>query len=227
MSPLVQCMPLCWAGAILTSVVRNACRSDTHIVTSLKTERSAPASGRYRKAARRRRSESTLRRFAKIRNALRRRPVSWMQRRQHEIHDYLAGRDHCRPCSIPLHTHRRRAGSRSASDERRSQSSGTTDVWGSKCIKTRDQPPGLRPRGGSLHTCRGAAVEARNAIRGSSELFGETLKTNDFVRNAGFDFLVLRDWRAARFDEKLPGNPRLLFNQQSSRRIHRVRRENP
>jgi hypothetical protein len=73
-------------------------------------------------------------------------------------------------------------------------------------------------------------AEARNAIRGIQSCSARP-KINDrmtgFVGNAGFEFLVSRDWRAVRFDEKLPGNPRHLFNQQPSRRIHRVRRENP
>jgi hypothetical protein len=136
MSPLVQCMPLCWAGAILTSVVRNACRSDTHIVTSLKTERSArprPSDIARPHADVGRKALSGVLRRSGIRfagaschgcNGDRMRfVISWPE-----------GTIAAHAASL-LHTHRGRTGSRSASDERRSQSSGTTDVWGSNVSK--------------------------------------------------------------------------------------------
>jgi RimJ/RimL family protein N-acetyltransferase len=53
------------------------------------------------------------------------------------------------------------------------------------------------------------ALQFRAASLGYFELFGETLKTNDSMKNlarkAGFEFTRSLDWRAVRFDKKLPG----------------------
>jgi RimJ/RimL family protein N-acetyltransferase len=53
------------------------------------------------------------------------------------------------------------------------------------------------------------ALQFRAASLGYFELFGETLKANDqmksLARKAGFEFTRALDWRAVRFDKKLPG----------------------
>jgi GNAT superfamily N-acetyltransferase len=52
------------------------------------------------------------------------------------------------------------------------------------------------------------ALQFRAISLGYFELFGETLKTNDqmkcLARKAGFEFTRSPDWRAVRFDKKLP-----------------------
>lgn len=52
------------------------------------------------------------------------------------------------------------------------------------------------------------ALQFRAISLGYFELFGETLKTNDqmkwLARKAGFEFTRSLDWRAVRFDKKLP-----------------------
>ena len=53
------------------------------------------------------------------------------------------------------------------------------------------------------------ALQFRAASLGHVDLFGETLKTNHQMKNlavkAGFEFTRTLDWRAVRFDKKLPG----------------------
>jgi GNAT superfamily N-acetyltransferase len=53
------------------------------------------------------------------------------------------------------------------------------------------------------------ALQFRAVSLGHFELFGETLKTNqemkNFARKAGFAFTRSLDWRAVRFDKRLPG----------------------
>ena len=53
------------------------------------------------------------------------------------------------------------------------------------------------------------ALQSRAISLGHFELFGETLKTNDsmksLARKAGFAFSRSPDWRAVRFDKRLPG----------------------
>jgi RimJ/RimL family protein N-acetyltransferase len=53
------------------------------------------------------------------------------------------------------------------------------------------------------------ALQIRAASLGYLELFGETLKTNDQMKNlarkAGFEFTRSLDWRAVRFDKNLSG----------------------
>jgi acetyltransferase len=53
------------------------------------------------------------------------------------------------------------------------------------------------------------ALQFRAASLGCLDLFGETLKTNHPMKNlavkAGFEFSRALDWRAVRFDKKLPG----------------------
>jgi len=53
------------------------------------------------------------------------------------------------------------------------------------------------------------ALQFRAVSLGYFELFGETLRTNDQMKNlarkAGFKFTRSLDWRAVRFDKKLPG----------------------
>ena len=54
-----------------------------------------------------------------------------------------------------------------------------------------------------------SALQFRAVSLGYLELFGETLKTNDQMKNlarkAGFEFSRSLDWRLVRFDKKLPG----------------------
>jgi RimJ/RimL family protein N-acetyltransferase len=51
------------------------------------------------------------------------------------------------------------------------------------------------------------AVQSRALSLGCSDLFGETLKSNEEMKNlarkAGFAFTHSSDWRAVRFDKKL------------------------
>jgi hypothetical protein len=53
------------------------------------------------------------------------------------------------------------------------------------------------------------ALQSRAISLGHFELFGETLKTNQNMKNlagkAGFAFAISPDWRAVRFDKRLPG----------------------
>lgn len=53
------------------------------------------------------------------------------------------------------------------------------------------------------------ALQSRAVSLGYLDLFGETLKTNDemksLARNAGFAITRSLDWRAVRFDKRLPG----------------------
>jgi GNAT superfamily N-acetyltransferase len=55
------------------------------------------------------------------------------------------------------------------------------------------------------------AVQSRAISLGHCELFGESLKSNDqmkgLARKAGFAFSRALDWRAVRFDKRLPGRP--------------------
>jgi GNAT superfamily N-acetyltransferase len=55
------------------------------------------------------------------------------------------------------------------------------------------------------------AVQSRAISLGHSKLFGEGLKSNDqmkgLARKAGFAFSRALDWRAVRFDKRLPGRP--------------------
>jgi GNAT superfamily N-acetyltransferase len=55
------------------------------------------------------------------------------------------------------------------------------------------------------------AVQSRAISLGHSRLFGESLKSNDqmkgLARKAGFAFSCALDWRAVRFDKRLPGRP--------------------
>lgn len=55
------------------------------------------------------------------------------------------------------------------------------------------------------------AVQSRAISLGHSKLFGESLKSNDqmkgLARKAGFAFSCALDWRAVRFDKRLPGRP--------------------
>jgi GNAT superfamily N-acetyltransferase len=63
--------------------------------------------------------------------------------------------------------------------------------------------------------CRGlgsallCALQSRAVSLGCLDLFGETLKTNDemksLARKAGFEMTRSLDWRAVRFDKRLPG----------------------
>ena len=53
------------------------------------------------------------------------------------------------------------------------------------------------------------ALQSRAVSLGCLDLFGETLKTNDemksLARKAGFEMTRSLDWRAVRFDKRLPG----------------------
>ena len=53
------------------------------------------------------------------------------------------------------------------------------------------------------------ALQSRAVSLGCLDLFGETLKTNDemksLARKAGFEITRSLDWRAVRFDKRLPG----------------------
>jgi RimJ/RimL family protein N-acetyltransferase len=53
------------------------------------------------------------------------------------------------------------------------------------------------------------ALQSRAVSLGYLDLFGETLKTNDemkgLARKAGFEMTRSPDWRAVRFDKRLPG----------------------
>jgi GNAT superfamily N-acetyltransferase len=65
----------------------------------------------------------------------------------------------------------------------------------------------LRRHGlGSALLC---ALQSRAISLGYLDLFGETLKTNDemksLARKAGFEMTRSLDWRAVRFDKRLPG----------------------
>ena len=55
------------------------------------------------------------------------------------------------------------------------------------------------------------AVQSRAISLGHCKLFGESLKSNDqmkgLARKAGFAFSCALDWRAVRFDKRLPGRP--------------------
>jgi GNAT superfamily N-acetyltransferase len=55
------------------------------------------------------------------------------------------------------------------------------------------------------------AVQSRAISLGHSRLFGESLNSNDrmkgLARKAGFAFSRALDWRAVRFDKRLPGPP--------------------
>jgi hypothetical protein len=54
-------------------------------------------------------------------------------------------------------------------------------------------------------------VQSRAISLGHSKLFGESLKSNDqmksLARKTGFAFSRALDWRAVRFDKRLPGRP--------------------
>lgn len=54
-----------------------------------------------------------------------------------------------------------------------------------------------------------SALQFRAVSLGHLELFGETMKTNNQMKNlarkAGFEFSRSSDWRLVRFDKKLPG----------------------
>jgi GNAT superfamily N-acetyltransferase len=55
------------------------------------------------------------------------------------------------------------------------------------------------------------AVQSRAISLGHFKLFGESLKSNDqmkgLARKTGFAFSRALDWRAVRFDKRLPGRP--------------------
>ena len=141
-----------------------------HIVGSLNAERLALASRRLRKAACRRRSGITFKRFKKIQNALRRRMASWMQRIQDKVYSSVAGTENCRSSKIALHTHRGRTECRSTDHSKiLSQSSRHRFVG----------------KADPLYVCRGAARASprRNHWRG--ELQARQPAFNSRLRRIG------------------------------------------